>query len=80
MGEAAASPVEAIENLDGTRTDYFEIDPTEERLLTLLRALFEDAWNDIICKARGVHWMMYVASAAFDPDQVPSAKIATTWR
>ncbi len=48
MAEAAASPVDAIQNLDGTRTEYFEIQPTEDRLLALLKELFEDAWNDIV--------------------------------
>lgn len=48
MAETTASSVDLIENLDGTSTECFGIDPTEERLLALLRELFEDAWNDIV--------------------------------
>ncbi|MBI3456458.1 MAG: hypothetical protein HY002_11795 [Candidatus Rokubacteria bacterium] len=35
-------------NPDGTRTEYFEIRPSEEGLLALIRELFEHHWDEII--------------------------------
>lgn len=37
-----------IKNLDGTRTEYFDIEPSEANLLSLLRELFEANWAQII--------------------------------
>ena len=36
------------ENLDGTRTEFFEIDPSEAGLLALLREIFEEHWDRVI--------------------------------
>jgi hypothetical protein len=38
----------AVANLDGSSTDYFEIECTEARLLALLREVFEEHWEDVI--------------------------------
>ena len=35
-------------NLDGTRTEYFEVDCAEATLLSLLRECFEEHWRDVI--------------------------------
>ena len=35
-------------NLDGTTTDLFPVDPSTERLLALLREIFETHWRDVI--------------------------------
>src|SRR5215470_1309352 len=35
-------------NLDGTRTEYFEVDCAEATLLTLLRECFEEHWREVI--------------------------------
>ena len=35
-------------HLDGTRTEYFEIEPAEAALLTLLREVFEEHWREVI--------------------------------
>jgi hypothetical protein len=43
---SAASPIE--DNPDGTRTEYFDVEPGEERLLALLRELFEEHWGEIV--------------------------------
>src|SRR5262245_20147957 len=40
--------VSATENLDGTITDLFEVDPDESTLLALLRELFEQHWREVI--------------------------------
>jgi len=37
-----------MQNLDGTTTEHFEIEPTEERLLDLLRAVFEEHWAEVV--------------------------------
>lgn len=34
-------------NLDGTATEYFPVAPSEDRLLTLLREVFETQWRDV---------------------------------
>lgn len=36
------------DNLDGTTTEYFPIEPTLERLLALLRAVFEEHWHEVV--------------------------------
>jgi hypothetical protein len=36
------------ENLDGTRTEYFDVDCAEAALLALLREIFEDHWDRVI--------------------------------
>lgn len=36
------------ENPDGTKTEYFEVEPTEENLRSLIQELFEDNWEHII--------------------------------
>ncbi len=38
----------AIDNLDGTRTELFEIDCAEATLLALLREVFEEHWEQVI--------------------------------
>jgi hypothetical protein len=35
-------------NLDGSRTEYFAVECTEARLLTLLREVFEEHWAHVI--------------------------------
>jgi len=35
-------------NLDGTRTEYFEVDCAEATLLALLRECFEEHWREVI--------------------------------
>jgi hypothetical protein len=35
-------------NLDGTSTEHFPVEPTEERLLALLRAVFEEHWQEVV--------------------------------
>ena len=35
-------------NLDGTRTEYFEIECSEASLLALLRECFEEHWRDVV--------------------------------
>jgi hypothetical protein len=40
--------IEAVENLDGTRTEYFAVEPTEETLLAVVREIFEDSWRHVI--------------------------------
>ena len=35
-------------HLDGTRTEYFEIEPAEATLLTLIREVFEEHWREVI--------------------------------
>ena len=35
-------------NLDGTTTEYFPVDPSEPRLLALLRDVFEMHWRQVI--------------------------------
>ncbi|MFQ5572578.1 MAG: hypothetical protein ACE5G0_23135 [Rhodothermales bacterium] len=35
-------------NLDGTRTEYFDIDPSEDNVLSLSNELFENYWDQII--------------------------------
>lgn len=35
-------------NLDGTSTEYFPVEPTPDRLLGLLRAVFEEHWRDVV--------------------------------
>lgn len=35
-------------NLDGSRTEYFEMQPTEEKLLSLLRTLFVEHYREIV--------------------------------
>jgi hypothetical protein len=47
-GKATAASPSRVENPDGSKTDYFEIEPSEERLLALLRELFESCWKEII--------------------------------
>ena len=37
-----------VDNLDGSRTEYFAVDATEGTLLTLARELFEDHWQHVI--------------------------------
>jgi hypothetical protein len=39
---------EAVENLDGTRTEYFDVKPEEPRLLALLREVFEEHWRGVM--------------------------------
>ena len=35
-------------NLDGTSTEHFAVEPTQERLLGLLRAVFEEHWQAVV--------------------------------
>ena len=35
-------------NLDGTTTEYFPVEPTEERLLALVREMFEEHWGEVV--------------------------------
>src|SRR5580765_7312270 len=43
-----SAPSIAVENLDGSRTEYFDVDPTEATLLALARELFEEHWEQVI--------------------------------
>jgi hypothetical protein len=43
-----ASAAIGIDNLDGTRTELFEVDPTEATLLALLKEIFEQHWDRVI--------------------------------
>ena len=36
------------DNLDGTRTEFFELEPTEATLLALLKEIFEQHWDRVI--------------------------------
>ena len=36
------------QNLDGTTTEYFEVEPSEATLLAILRGLFEKNWRELI--------------------------------
>ena len=48
-GRAPGAAVATVEqNLDGTRTEYFDADPTETTLLAILRELFEAHWAEVI--------------------------------
>ena len=44
----SAMTANVIENLDGTRTECFLVEPGEERLLSLLKELFQAAWGEIV--------------------------------
>lgn len=45
----APTPGRTVEqSLDGTRTEYVEVNPTEETLLAILRELFEEHWDRVI--------------------------------
>jgi hypothetical protein len=35
-------------NLDGTATETFAVEPTEERLVALLREIFEESWAEVV--------------------------------
>ena len=43
-----SAPGTIEEHLDGFRTEYFDVEPTQERLLALLRELFEEHWAEVI--------------------------------
>lgn len=38
----------ATKNLDGSSSEYFEIEPSEKNLLSLIKELFEQHWDQII--------------------------------
>jgi hypothetical protein len=40
--------VSVTEHLDGTRTEYFEVEPAEGILLALLKEVFEEHWDQVI--------------------------------
>jgi len=44
MGAAATTE----DHLDGTRTEYWEVEPSDAGLLSLLRELFEEHWAEVI--------------------------------
>jgi hypothetical protein len=46
--EGAATGATTVANLDGSSTDYFEMECTEARLLGLLREIFEEHWAQVI--------------------------------
>lgn len=55
-------------NLDGTRTEHFDIEPSEDRLLALLRDLFEDHWSEIVfgpCLQGAVFELMFSEKPTF---------------
>ena len=43
-----SAPSTVVDNLDGSRTEYFAVDATEGTLLALTRELFEDHWEHVI--------------------------------
>ena len=43
-----SAPSTVVDNLDGSRTEYFDVDPTEATLLALARELFEEHWEQVI--------------------------------
>ena len=43
-----SAPSTVVDNLDGSRTEYFAVDATEATLLALARELFEDHWQHVI--------------------------------
>src|SRR5262249_6395535 len=44
----AVSLPTAVDNLDGTRTELFDVECREETLLALLRDVFEEHWEHIV--------------------------------
>jgi hypothetical protein len=44
----SAPTVTVRDNLDGTRTDLFDFEPTEEALFGLLKDIFESHWDRVI--------------------------------
>jgi len=38
----------AVSNLDGSKTHYFDFDPTEENALSIIKTLFEKHWKEIV--------------------------------
>jgi hypothetical protein len=47
MSTGETQTTDTVRNLDGTTTEYFDFSATEETLDALVRALFEDNWNQI---------------------------------
>ena len=43
-----SAPVSVLDNLDGTRTELFDIACGEPVLLALLKELFEDSWEGVV--------------------------------
>jgi len=41
------NPTKVVDNPDGTRTEFFEISPDQERLEPLLRELFSEHWKGL---------------------------------
>jgi hypothetical protein len=44
----AKTDASVSENLDGTRIELFDMDPTEDALLALLKDIFEEHWSEVI--------------------------------
>ena len=42
-----SAPSTVVDNLDGSHTEYFDVDATEATLLALARELFEDHWEHV---------------------------------
>jgi hypothetical protein len=42
------TPASSTEHLDGSRTELFDVAPTEDRLFALLRELFEEHWAGLV--------------------------------
>jgi hypothetical protein len=48
LASMTAATTSVSHNLDGTRTELFDVDPTESTLLALLKEIFEDHWDHVI--------------------------------